>query len=67
VRHDLAAQAKADDALYNAVFPDVRMNQVNKWEVLAEEGNTDDKNNAEDDPPTFETIRIIFQRPQPKF
>jgi hypothetical protein len=42
VRHDLAAQAKADDALYNAVFPDVRMNQVNKWEVLAEEGNTDD-------------------------
>ena len=62
MRQDLAAQAKADDALYNAVFPDVRMNQVNEWEVLAEEGNTDDKNNAEDDPPTFETIRIIFQK-----
>ena len=62
MRHNLAAQAKTDDVLDNAVFPDVRMNQVNKWEVLAEEGNTDDENNAEDDPPTFDTIRIIFQK-----
>jgi hypothetical protein len=29
VRHDLTAQAKADDALDNAVFPVALMNQVN--------------------------------------
>jgi hypothetical protein len=59
--HDLAAQGKADDALDDAVFPDVRMNEVNEWEVLAEEGNADDQNTIEDDPPIFETIRIVFQ------
>jgi len=59
--HDLAAQAKADDALDDAVFLDVQMDEVNEWEVLAEEGNADDQNTVEDDPPTFETIRILFQ------
>ncbi len=62
VMHDLAAQAKADDVLDEAVFPDVPMNEVNEWEVLVEEGNADDQNTVEDDPPTFETIRILFQK-----
>jgi hypothetical protein len=62
VMHDLATQAKADDVLDDAVFPDIRMNEVNEWEVLAEEGNADDQNTVEDDRPTFETIRILFQK-----
>ena len=37
------------------------MDEVNEWEVLAEEGNADDQNTVEDNPPTFETIRILFQ------
>ena len=30
--------------------------------MLAEEGNADDQNTVEDDPPTFETICILFQK-----
>ena len=38
------------------------MNEVNAWEELVEEGNADDQNTVEDDRPTFETIRILFQK-----
>ena len=44
VMHELAAQAEEDDARDNAVFPDVQMNEVNEWEVLAEEGIADEGN-----------------------
>jgi hypothetical protein len=59
VMHELAAQAEEDDARDNAVFPDVQMNEVNEWEVLAEEGIADEGNV---DCPSFETIRIVYQK-----
>jgi hypothetical protein len=61
--HELTAQAKEDDARDNAVFSDVQMNEVNEWEVLAEEGIADAGN--VDRPvvhPSFETIRIVYQK-----
>ncbi len=61
--HGLAGQAKRHDKQDNAVFLDVEMNDVNKWEVLAEdlreEGITDEGN---DDRPSIETIHIIYQK-----
>ncbi len=56
--HELAAQAEEDDARDNAVFPDVQMNEVNEWEVLAKEGIADE---GSVDCPSFETIRIVYQ------
>ena len=35
--------------------------------MLAEKGNADDQNNAEDDPPNFETICVLFKNTTAKF
>ncbi len=59
--HELTTQADKDDARDNAVFPDVQMNEVNEWEVLAEEGIADEGNvDCSVDRPSFETIRIVY-------
>ena len=65
VSHDLCAQADAHEVRDNAIFLDVRMNEVNKWEVFAEGG-------ADGDPPApdvtnyaspqFDTVRVLYQK-----
>ena len=59
MRHDLTAQAKEDYVWDNAIFPDVQMNEVNKWEVFAEEGIADE---GSVDRPSFETILSFYQK-----
>ena len=61
--HELTAQGGEDDVWDNAVFPDIQMNEVNEWKVLAEEGIADEGNvDRPVDRPSFETIRIIYQK-----
>ena len=62
VMHEFAAQAEANDARDDAAFPDIAMNEMNKWEFLSE-GNADD---PPDEPrtahPKFEKLRISYQK-----
>jgi hypothetical protein len=41
VMHEFTAHSNTDDALDDAAFPAIAMNEMNKWEFLAE-GNADD-------------------------
>jgi hypothetical protein len=60
--HQLAAQAEADDALDDAAFPDIAMNETNEWEFLAEEGNADELPDGATPTPQFEKLRIPYQK-----
>ena len=59
---NLSAQAKVDDALDEAAFPDIPMNEVNEWELMEGEGNADDDIPIANAPPEYETIRIGYQK-----
>ena len=61
---NLSAQAKVDDALDEAAFPDIPMNEVHEWELMEGEGNADDDIPIANAPPPlqYETIRIGYQK-----
>ena len=61
---NLSAQAKVDDALDEAAFPDIPMNEVHEWELMEGEGNADDDIPIANAPPPlqYETIQIGYQK-----
>jgi hypothetical protein len=59
--HEFTAQADTNDVLDDAAFPAIAMNEMDKWEFLAE-GNADNIGDDRPTPPQFEMVRIIYQK-----
>ena len=63
--HDLCAQAIVDELWDNAVFLDVQMNEVNEWELFAEDDADGDENPPPDVTnacPQFDTVTVLYHK-----